>query len=51
MDKKKYQNMTREELIAELEKRERYYKMIVTATRHYAFQLLDELKKLNKEND
>lgn len=48
---KDYTQYSREELIAELEKQKRYYQLLVKATRNYAMQLLDELKKLRPENE
>lgn len=48
---KDYTKYTREQLIAELERSEKYNKLVLTAVRHYAMQLLDELNKLRPEND
>lgn len=43
--------MSKQELIDLLIKSEKYNKALLTAVRHYAMQLLDELKKLRPEND
>jgi hypothetical protein len=40
-----YENMTKQELIDLLKKREAYQKLLQTAIRHYAQSLLEELKK------
>jgi hypothetical protein len=40
-----YQNMTKQELIDLLKKREAYQKLLQTAIRHYAQSLLEQLNK------
>ena len=41
--------MSREELIAYIEKKEKYNKALQQAIRHYAMNLLNELKKIRNE--
>jgi hypothetical protein len=49
MEKADYQNMSKEELIDLLIKRERYNKTLQAAIRSWAMGLLDELKKYRQE--
>lgn len=51
MESKDYTSMTREQLIEELEKQKKYYRLVITASIHYAMRLIDELKALEEKND